>query len=86
MIHQGYSSLIYDEVMLYETQRLSRQMIQEHEIHQRGQCMPVCSIVSHSLQPHGLQPTRLLCSRNPPGKNTGVGFHPLLQGSSPPRD
>ena len=37
MIHQGYSSLTYDELMLYdETQRLSRQMVQEHEIHQRG--------------------------------------------------
>ena len=24
--------------------------------------------------PHGLQPTRLLCSRNSPGKNTGVGL------------
>ena len=35
MIHQGYSSLTYDELMLYdETQRLSRQMVQEHEIHQ----------------------------------------------------
>ena len=37
MIHQGYSSLTYDELMLYdETQRLSRQMVQEHEIHQWG--------------------------------------------------
>ena len=28
---------------------------------------------------HGLWPTRLLCSWNSPGKNTGVGSHSLLQ-------
>ena len=33
-----------------------------------------------TLQPHGLQPTRLLCPWNFPGKNTRVGGHPLLQG------
>ena len=36
--------------------------------------------MSDSLQPHGLQPTRLLCPWNSPGKNTGVGDHSLLQG------
>ena len=29
-----------------------------------------CSVVSNSLQPHGLWPTRLLCPWNSPGKNT----------------
>ena len=38
--------------------------------------------MSDSLQPHGL-PTRLLCPRNSPGKNTGVGCHSLLQGIFP---
>ena len=38
-----------------------------------------CSVVSDSLQPHGLQPTRLLCPWNFPGKNTGVGCHFLFQ-------
>ena len=28
----------------------------------------------------GLQPARLLCPRDFPGKNTGVGYHFLLQG------
>ena len=37
------------------------------------------SVLSDSLQPHGLQPARLLCPSNPPGKNTGVGCHSLLQ-------
>ena len=30
------------------------------------------------MQPHGLQPTRLLCPWNFPGKNTGVGRHFLF--------
>ena len=44
------------------------------------------SVVSDSLQPHGLYPARLLCPWDFPGKNTGVGVHFLLQDSSPPRD
>ena len=36
-----------------------------------------------SLQPYGLQTIRLLCPWNPPGKNTGVGSHDLLQGIFP---
>ena len=39
-----------------------------------------CSVVCDSLWLHGLQPTRLLCPWNSPGKNTGVGSHSLLQG------
>ena len=38
------------------------------------------SVVPDSLLPHGLQPTRLLCPWDFPGKNTGVGCHVLLQG------
>jgi len=38
-----------------------------------------CSVVSNSLQPHGLQPARLLHPWDFPGKNTGVGCHFLLQ-------
>ena len=36
------------------------------------------SVVSDSLWPHGLQPTRLLCPWDFPGKSTGVGCHCLL--------
>ena len=36
-------------------------------------------VVSDSLQPHRLQPTRLLCPWDSSGKNTGVGCHFLLQ-------
>ena len=42
--------------------------------------MLACSVVSNSLQPHGLQPTGLLCPWNSRGKNTGGGCHFLLQG------
>ena len=38
----------------------------------------MCSV--DSLQPHGLQPTGLLCPWNSPGENTGVGCHVFLQG------
>ena len=41
------------------------------------------SVVSDSLWPHGLQPSRLLSPWNSPGKNTGVGCHSLLQGIFP---
>ena len=36
-------------------------------------------VMSHSSRRHGLQPTRLLCPWNSPGKSTGVGCHCLLQ-------
>ena len=39
-----------------------------------------CSVISDLLQPHGLQPTRLLCPWDFSGKNTGVGCHFSLQG------
>ena len=35
--------------------------------------------LSDSLQPHGLQPTRVLCPWDFPGKSTGVGCHCLLR-------
>ena len=37
------------------------------------------SVMSDSLQPHGLQPTRLLCPWDFPGKSSGVGCHCLLR-------
>ena len=38
------------------------------------------SVVSNSLWPQGLGPTRLLCPWDSPGMNTGAGCHFLLQG------
>ena len=48
----------------------------------RRMCVFVCvsrSVVSDSLWPRGLLPTRLLHPWDFPGKSTGVGCHPLLQ-------
>ena len=41
------------------------------------------SVMSDSLRPHGMQPVRLLCPWDFPGKNTGMGCHFLLQGIFP---
>ena len=46
----------------------------------------VISVVSNSLQPHGLEPTGLLCYWDFPGKNTGLVAISPSRGSSWPRD
>ena len=46
-------------------------------------CVCVCLVMSDSLQPHGLEPIRLLCPCDFPVKKTGVGCHYLLQGIFP---
>ena len=46
-------------------------------------CLSNLSVISNSFRPHGLQPTRLLCPWDSPGKNTGVGCHALLHGLFP---
>ena len=43
-------------------------------------CVCVCAQSCLTLQPHGLQPARLLCPWDSPGKIFGVGFHFLFQG------
>ena len=49
-------------------------------------CAALCrSVVSHSLRPHGLWPTRLPWPWDSPGTSTGVGCHALLQGIFPPQ-
>ena len=40
----------------------------------------VASVVSSPMRPHVLQPARLLCPWDSPGKNTGVGCHFLHHG------
>ena len=41
------------------------------------------SVMPDSLRPHGLQPSRLFCPWDFPGKDIGVGCHFLLQGIFP---
>ena len=40
----------------------------------------VCPVVTYSLWPHGLWPTRLSCPWDSPSKDTGVSCHFLIQG------
>ena len=42
-------------------------------------CVCSCSVMSDSLRPYRLQPTRLLCPWNFPSNSTRVGCHFLLQ-------
>ena len=53
-------------------------------------CMHACilsrSVMSDSLWPYGLYPTRFLCPWDSPGKNTRVSFHSHSKGSPWPRD
>ena len=49
-------------------------------------CIVSCSVMSNSLQPHGLGPARFLCPRNSPGRNTGVDSISFSRGASWPRD
>ena len=47
-------------------------------MHESGKWKWSCSVVSDSLRPHGLQPTRLLHPWDFLGNSTGVGCHCLL--------
>ena len=53
--------------------------------HEPYLCMLSRSVMSNSLQPHGLQPTRLLCPWRFSGKNTGVDCHALPNPGIEPR-
>ena len=73
-----------------ETQGSGEQNLDQlHQIVLEAYCSDCCCYYliakSHPplLQPHGLQPARLLCPWNFPGKNPGVGCHFLLQGDLP---
>ena len=46
-------------------------------------CAQLLQPCSTFCDPHGLQPTRVLCPWDSPGKNTGVGCRSLLQGIFP---
>ena len=52
-----------------------------HQRHLEGPLTAMCashSVVSNSLQPHGLWLAGLLCPRDSPAKNTGVDCHSLF--------
>ena len=53
--------------------------VPRHTVWEPHACMLNHSVVSDSLWPHGLKPSRLLCPWDFPGKNTRMGCHFLLQ-------
>ena len=57
----------------------------EPVIRDSKELQPICVCAQSCVIPWSVA-TRLLCPWNFPGKNTGVGSHFLLQGSSGPRD
>ena len=79
----------YQDVVITTKKTIHPLPVTAHFLPNFPQCVCVCvcevshSVVSDSLGSHGLQPTRLLCPWNSPGKNTGVGSHALLQGILP---
>ena len=46
-------------------------------------CCLIASVVTNSVRPYGLQPSRLLCPWDSLGKSTRVSCHDLLQGIFP---
>ena len=68
-----FSSLANEEIYTVHSERTLRIMLLL--------LLFSCQVVSYSLRPHGLYPTRLLCPWDFPGKNTGMDCHLLLQTS-----
>ena len=53
----------------------------------QDKCISVsCSVISNSLQPHGLYPATLLCPWGFSSKHTGLSCHSLLQGIFPTQE
>ena len=85
LLHFIYQSnfilLLYfiEEPLIYAISYLSifnKNIVFRHYFYLEHLCM-----FSHSVMPDsGLQPIRLLCPSNFPGKNTGAGYHSLFQG------
>ena len=64
-------------------QKTQVQFLGQEDPLEKGMAMISHPGVSDCLQAHGLQPARLLCPWDSPGKNTRVGCHALLQGIFP---
>ena len=69
--------------LVTETPRLGRLPEVSQLLRQRVVFVCVCSVVYNFLQSHGLQPARLLCPWDFPGKTIGMGCRFLLQGILP---
>ena len=70
----------HTEVQETEKQEADRRFLGRGDSAESESYIVSRSVLSDSLQPYGLQPTRLLCPWDSPGKNTGMGSHALLRG------
>ena len=82
-------------MQMYVHQQYTGTKKERKKLHRVDECACVCvcvlshSVIPNSLQLPGLYPSMLLCPRDFPGKNTGVGCHFFLprifptQGSNP---
>ena len=73
--HRGWNSLKYFKICDMEERR--------SWLHSKVQACVLSCFSRVSLQPYGLQAARLLCPRDSPGKNTGMGCHAIFQGILP---
>ena len=86
---QGKSEEIVPTVQIMTTSKHFKNHFTTHSIPYSGLvrllsvCVCTCSVVSSSLQPHGLKPLRLLCLWNFPGKKYWSGFPFPIQGDLP---
>ena len=78
------ASIYQNQLMKLHTHKYNTQSVHFHwdciYIQLTEQYSVSRSVVSDSLRPCGLQPARLLCPWNSPGKSIGVGCYSLLQG------
>ena len=75
--------LIYTFLIVSDTEQLFMCLLTIYmsleNVYQFCCCCCIDSVMSDSVRPHRRQPTRLPRSWDSPGKNTGVGWHFLLQ-------
>ena len=79
----GQKSIFYTLTSNFIKSETNQQQSQTKRHPLESHVQPSCSVtmvMSNSLQPRGLEPTRLLCPWSSPGKNIGVGCHFLFQG------
>ena len=84
-----YSAIKMNEIMPFAKTWMHLESVTQSEVSQTEKdkyrmtslmCAgSVTSVMSDSLQPHGLQLTRLLCPWGFPGKSTGVGWQNSIE-------
>ena len=79
-IHGIFQARVLEWVAIAFSDKFYDLSIHSASIYWAPACVLSCSVVFNSSQPHGLQPTRLLCPGDSPGKSTGVHNHSFLQG------